>query len=247
MKKYWNRRMLKQIGILAACTILVCGLIIFFTAPSGGDKDRQHLEEELAHNSDILSHQSARPLETEGPAAGLPEASAQTAAPTADPSLAQQPITCIGDSVMLGAAPSIQELFPNCYIDASISRQVWDAPELIESLNSQGLLYPTIILSLGGNGTFKLATGEKVMDDLAGHTVYWVLPYGDSLSWEDSVTSVVRQLDAEYDNLTVFDWPAEAQNHREWFYSDGMHLNAEGQKAYAAFLYRSLTHTEPDA
>lgn len=243
MKKFFRNIHRKQAGIIAACAVLVFGLIVFITAPSGKDPDRGRLEAELKKNSELLAKQSAAPMPSATP---VPE-DTPTPSPTADPSIAQQPITAIGDSVMLGAASSLQSLFPNMYIDAAVSRQVWDAPDILTDLDSRGLLYPNVVIALGGNGTFRLSVGENVMNALNGHTVWWILPYGINLQWQGEVSSVLRQLDEEYDNMTVLDWPSAARGHSEWFYHDGMHLNADGQKAYADFVYRSLTHCEPQA
>lgn len=40
--------------------------------------------------------------------------------------------------------------------------------------------------------------------------------------------------------LVLLDWPSEAQQHPEWFYDDGIHLNPDGQQGYAAFLKSCL-------
>ena len=61
-------------------------------------------------------------------------------------------IYAIGDSVMLAASPWLQEAFPGITIDASVSRQMWAAPDMVQSVKDAGELRPILILGLGTNG-----------------------------------------------------------------------------------------------
>lgn len=151
--------------------------------------------------------------------------------------------TFIGDSVMLGAAPSLLAAFPGCTVDAVVSRQVWEAKDVIDDMRTQGTLGTTVVLGLGANGTFARSVGEDLLADLGADgntTVYWILPYGQRLSWQAEVCNEIEELAKGYDFVTIIDWPATASEHSEWFYDDGMHLNAEGQKGYASFLYETI-------
>ena len=51
----------------------------------------------------------------------------------------------------------------------------------------------------------------------------------------------MKELEAENENLTVLNWPEEAEQHSDWFYDDGMHLNSAGQSGYAQFLMEQVS------
>lgn len=70
-----------------------------------------------------------------------------TALPTGDR------ITAIGDSVMLAAAPQLQERFPGIAIDAAVSRQMRQAPQIALALADAGMLREITIVGLGTNGS----------------------------------------------------------------------------------------------
>ena len=87
-----------------------------------------------------------------------------------------------------------------------------------------------------------MSTGEEILDYLGpDRTVYWVNAYGKTLKWQNDVNSLISQVAGEYSNVTVLDWAATAPEHPEWFYDDGIHLNAEGQVGYAGFIQSSIS------
>ena len=108
-------------------------------------------------------------------------------------------------------------------------------------MRADGTLGSTVVIGLGANGPFTSSVGKDLLDDLSEETVYWILPYGRNLSWEGEVCDDIRNAAAGYDNVTLIDWPGTAKDHPEWFYDDGMHLNADGQKGYAEFLLEQIS------
>lgn len=150
--------------------------------------------------------------------------------------------TAIGDSVMLGAAPALLELFPDSVVDAAESRQVWAAGDIAAGLDAQGRLYDTVIIALGSNGSFSQSQGQALLDSLGSEReIYWVAPYGKTLYWTDSTLEILLALEAENENLTVLNWRAASEQHGDWFYDDGLHLNAAGQQGYAQFIKDGLS------
>jgi peptidoglycan/LPS O-acetylase OafA/YrhL len=61
-------------------------------------------------------------------------------------------IYAIGDSVMLAAAPWLQERLPGIAIDAEVSRSMWTAPTLVQSAVDAGVMRPILVLGLATNG-----------------------------------------------------------------------------------------------
>lgn len=162
----------------------------------------------------------------------------------AQPESAEVPlsVTMVGDSVMLGASPSILGILPDCVIDAKVSRQVIQADSVIDSLENQDLLRQTVVIALGTNGTFSTAKGQELIDRLgSGRTIYWVTVYGRDLSWQEDSNATIRKLAEDNENVHIIDWSQAAAEHAEWFCADGIHLSIEGRAAYAGVILGGLS------
>lgn len=193
-----------------------CGMI---TAQNTKREEEKRLQEEMEKNSLKLQEQQ------------IP----------ADEERSLDSLTAIGDSVMLGAAPAIKEALPECVIDAQESRQVVQAVDVADTLESQGNLGDTVIVALGTNGTFDKSAGQALIDDLGKErNIYWITAYGEHLQWQDYSNETIYALARENENVNIIDWAETASGHSEWFYEDGIHLNADGQEAYAQLIKESI-------
>lgn len=151
-------------------------------------------------------------------------------------------VTMVGDSVMLGAAPSILGILPDCVIDAKVSRQVIQADSVIDSLEKQDSLRQTVVIALGTNGTFSTAKGQELINRLgSGRTIYWVTVYGRDLGWQEDSNATIRKLAEDNENVHIIDWSQAASGHAEWFCADGIHLSVEGRAAYAGIILGGLS------
>ena len=241
-----------------ALFILGLGGCSFVIAPEEKDNNMAELQEELHRNSQKLEEQQKKQLE-EKKAEDLEDEPLQEAGEEitegenreleehVDESEKQKAtldsITAVGDSIMLGASPAIKNILPQCIIDAKESRQVTSAKEIIENLDNQGNLGKIIIIALGTNGPFDEATGQDLIDYLGkDRTIYWVTVYGQHLQWQNDSNFIIHTLAEKNDNVHIIDWENTAPSHPEWFYDDGIHLNADGQVAYADLLFRSISN-----
>lgn len=248
MKKH-HRNIGTQISLLLIAIVMIGGTLVFLTAPGRKISDDQlQLQQELQENAELLAEQEAQ----DGQASQDAPVSQETTSPipltiSEDPSVQETPeessvqFTAIGDSVMLGAAPELKKMFPDSVISAAESRQVWETETIASELEAKGELMNTVVIALGSNGSFSKKQGQALLDSFGQDCkLYWVAPYGKNLYWKDSTLEILLELESENENLTVLNWPEEAEQHGDWFYDDGMHLNDAGQKGYAQFLMDSL-------
>lgn len=151
-------------------------------------------------------------------------------------------VTMVGDSVMLGASPSILGMLPDCVIDAKVSRQVIQADGVLDALEQQNTLRQTVVIALGTNGPFSVAKGQELINRLgSGRIIYWVTAYGRDLSWQEDSNATIRQLAETNENVHIIDWAQAVSGHAEWLCSDGIHLNAAGRDAYAGIIFEGLS------
>lgn len=148
-------------------------------------------------------------------------------------------VTAIGDSVMLGAAQSMMNTMPGILIDAKVSRQVKAGIEIASSMNASGALGSKVIIHLGTNGAPSVQRCLELIDTIGTERqIFWVNTHG--VNWEGQANQNIAEAASQRGNVTIIDWNAYSQGHREWFYSDGIHLNGEGRQAYAELIKASI-------
>lgn len=135
-------RLVASTAVLA----LVLGLTVSATAVAPGRGEAQAAIEQ--GQASLL--QDARPLGY-GPRRPAP-------LPTGDQ------IYAIGDSVMLAAAPWLQERLPGIAIDAQVSRSMWTAPDLVRAAVDAGAMRPILLLGLATNGGVDPVDLQAVLD-----------------------------------------------------------------------------------
>ena len=151
-------------------------------------------------------------------------------------------VTCIGDSVMLGASGVLKDSLPKkAVVDAKESRQVKEAKEIAKTLSKKKKLKNMVVLALGTNGAFKKDVGQELIDFLGeDRTIFWVNVYGMNLQWEEETNETIEELAEENKNVSVIDWCSMAKDSPEWFYQDGIHLKPTGQRVYAQLILDHL-------
>ena len=148
-------------------------------------------------------------------------------------------ITCLGDSVMLGATGQLQEQITGAYVSAAVSRQIDAGPEIINNLSSHGLLGDVVVVHLGTNGVSSLPKYQAIVDAIGpDRQIYWVNCRG--VSWANDVNINIQQIVDENANVTLVNWVEFSEGHPEYFYSDGIHLTVDGQAAYASMIKAAI-------
>lgn len=143
-----------------------------------------------------------------------------------------------GDSVMLGAGPSLKATYPNSSVDAVVSRNASTVAKSASSIfGSVG--NGTIVIALGTNGGVSESNATKIVEGIPNSKrIYFVTVKG--VSSAGSTNNNLRAVASKYGHVSVIDWNSYASGSSGWVYSDGYHLRPEGQRAYAQLMYNSL-------
>ena len=150
-------------------------------------------------------------------------------------------ITAIGDSVMLAAAPSLQDAYPGIDIDAIVSRQLKKGPAVMRSLIRKGELRPVVIVALGTNGPIKESYLETIRD-LAGPDAVMVLVTVQApRDWTKGVNRILTRFATEHRNVELADWRGSIRQHLDLLYPDKIHPEGRaGGKLYAEAVTAAL-------
>jgi len=158
--------------------------------------------------------------------------------PTAPNALAQE-ILAIGDSVMLGAQRSLETAIPNMYVDATVSRQFWDATVVLNEYKKVGLLPPTLVVHMGTNGAFTDAQFDDLMAAAGSRQVFFINAREPRV-WEAEVNQRLEDNTKKYKNAHLLDWHRYGGSHSDWFTADGIHLSDIGAQKYAEWIHSHL-------
>ena len=195
---------------------------------------------------------TSSPTPTPVPASATPErAKPETAAATPrteppsltpvaspPPPLASSPqrVFALGDSVMLGAAPSLEAAIPNLEVDASVSRQVSAGIDILSARRNAGTLGDVVIIHLGTNGTFTSGQFDQMMGVLSGVQRVVFVNLKVPRDWESGDNSVIANGVSRYPNAVLVDWHNTGDAHPEFFYDDEIHLRPDGADSYAQLI-----------
>jgi hypothetical protein len=150
------------------------------------------------------------------------------------------PVALVGDSVMVGAAPTVIEEFGDrATIDAKVSRQAADIPPVIERLKAEGRLGPTVVVQVGINGTVTDQNLRDIVGAAEGRRVL-IINARVPRPWQNGNNELLDELVPDLTNAGVIDWYDYSDGHRDWFLDDGVHLTEDGRKAYADLIMDSV-------
>ena len=227
----------KKIKYIVVPIILLYGSYIYLKAEDY-TKEMNDLKNQLAQNEKMMEQNNEKYselLKEEQEKLDKELEEIEIDEETLKETIKKLPVVGIGDSVMVGAAESIKNIFPNSYIDAKVSRPIWKAVEVIEDLKQRNLLGNPVVLHLGTNGDCSTDCKKQIMDLLKDKKVFWI-----NTTNQTSFNKNLENFANEYDNLEIINWYNYSKDHDEYFYVDGIHLNPVGRKAYAEMVYNAI-------
>jgi len=182
------------------------------------------------------SASGARDQEAEAPKESV--AGAKKASPAgADAEATVGPISAIGDSVMLGAVGKLERTIPTLTtIDAEVGLQASAAINILAARREAGELGEVVVVHIGSNGVYTAEQFDETMRELEGVRRVVFVNINVPRAWEQPNNEVISEGVRRYPNAVLVDWYSASAGHPEYFVEDGVHLQIEGQRAYADLI-----------
>lgn len=149
-------------------------------------------------------------------------------------------IIAIGDSVMLAAAPQLQSRFPGIAIDAAVSRQMRQAPEIVQSLADADQLRPVMILGLGTNGSIDPATLHEVRAILGPDRHLVLVSAQAPRGWIPDVNAYLAAFADDYRDVVIADWYSAIAPQLNLLARDQVHPGSAGGSVYTGAIEVAL-------
>ncbi len=114
------------------------------------------------------------------------------------------------------------------------------AQEIVDQLKANGKLGSRVIIELGTNGPFNSKELRKLLTSLGEVQQIVLVNTRVPKKWQDTVNSTLKEVSADYQNVTLVDWYSLSQGKDSYFSEDGVHLKQEGAKFYAELVAKAI-------
>lgn len=182
----------------------------------------------------------AQPLRTHRRSPGHTETTVGSTAPTPPPSPSGQGVTIIGDSIMVDAAPYLQQMLPQAVIDAKVGQQLYQVVTALPQLKQDGDIGTRLILELGTNGYFSATQLETLLRSLGPMKKVVLVNTRETRPWEQAVNQTIDTVARSYPNTALVDWYDIGARYPQYFEPDQVHLDPAGAQFFASLLVHAL-------
>jgi hypothetical protein len=149
-------------------------------------------------------------------------------------------VVAVGDSVLLGAAPVLQQAVPTIAIDAAVGRQTPAVTATLQTLAAAGNVPDIVVIHTGNNGPIAEGQFDTLLQAVAGARHVLVLTVKVPMPWEGPNDRLLVSAVRRFPNAEVVDWRQAAQGHPEYLLNDGVHLTPAGMRAYSTLIASRL-------
>lgn len=238
----WGWPQLSQTARLRVAPAAVAGVLVVFgslvsvfaySAPSPALASSGHTPQPSTTSARPASpHPAARSAHARPRAAAQPT---PTSTPTPTPSEPppQPTVSAFGDSVMLGATPTLRAVIAHIAVSAVEGRQARDVFADIAQHQAAGTLGSCVVIHTGDNGIIPPDDLSRALASLRDRTRVVLLTDRVPRDWEAPNNETLHSVVAHFPNAVLVDWYGIADPHRDWFFHDGLHLRPAGARAYA--------------
>jgi peptidoglycan/LPS O-acetylase OafA/YrhL len=153
-------------------------------------------------------------------------------------SLPAGPILALGDSVMLGCAPVLeQRLGSRLRVDAVVGRQAVDTISRLAEYRAHGDLPPTVIVQIGDNGPVWYSNLQRLRTVLEGVPHVVLVNVRVARSWQGEVDKALSEYVSSWPQAVLANWYSHSS---ESLLVDGVHPSVAGRAIYAGVVLEAL-------
>jgi peptidoglycan/LPS O-acetylase OafA/YrhL len=150
-------------------------------------------------------------------------------------------VLIVGDSVMVGTTPALQQRLPAIDVDAEVGRQLRDAADVVAALDGAGRMRPTVVVHLGNNGSATPEQLDRLIERLSGAQRIFFITANAPRPWRDAVNERIAALATSHPNVRVLDWNAVVEHEDGLIGSDNVHVTPTGAQRLADLVTAAVT------
>lgn len=148
----------------------------------------------------------------------------------------------IGDSVTLGAKTRLESVIDGAYVDAEESRGIEKAAPILADCAARGEMPENVVVSLITNErTITDDLLDGIRNILGDNTkLFLVTGYAGTEQPREVQNAAIKSYASARDNVYVIDWWNLSHDNWSLLYADHIHLNPDGQYAYANLINNEI-------
>ena len=148
----------------------------------------------------------------------------------------------IGDSVAAGCENEFYRVFPYGHSDAQVNRNIWESPYDWYAENDQVGDY--VVFCLGTNNAVIDEQVDEMLNNVGNDKKVLLVNVRCPRDWEAQTNQALANAQKNHDNVVALvDWYGASAGHDEYFYEDGIHVNAIGAEAYISLIQQAIIDT----
>ena len=141
---------------------------------------------------------------------------------------------------MLAAVPTLQQKFPGIQIDASVSRSIYVAPDIIRALIKHNKLRQVLVLALGTNGPIDRDVLDEIRDLIGPDRQMVVVNVQAPRYWTSGVNKTLSSFALYYRDVELANWHDAIQPKLNVLAGDQIHFGSAGAKIFSATIRDAL-------
>lgn len=226
----------------AAMLVSLCAVVLVAVGLVWATRPDEPVEVPAANTSDptpTVSNTTTPPVATptsEASSSSVPAAPIPPVASTTIPFDERQPLA-IGESVMKGAIPQLQEGGFELFVEESWQGD--DVAEVVEQLETAGQLGRVVVIQTGTNGPVSADVYRRIADALVDVDQVVFLTVHANRAWIPGNNALIWSLPSQYPNVKVLDWDGLVSSGAvPGMAGDGIHLGTlDAQQLYANYVF----------
>ena len=145
----------------------------------------------------------------------------------------------IGDSVAAGCENEFYRVFPYGHSDAAVNRNIWESPYQFYADNGQVGEY--VVFCLGTNNAVIDEQVDEMLSNVGDDKKVILVNVRCPRDWEAQTNQALANAQKKHSNVVALvDWYNASAGHDEYFYEDGIHVNAVGAEAYVSLIQQAI-------
>ena len=181
-----------------------------------------------------------RAMDAAARAAAQAAATEATRQATAASASAEGLITAVGDSVMLASAPELQSAFAGITIDASVSRGMYSAGDILRALEAADQLHPVVVIGLGTNGPIKMSELVDILRILGPDRQLVLVNAFAERDWTAGVNATLAEFAAANRRVELANWHDTIEGRLDLLAGDHVHPGPTGGQLYTDEITAAL-------
>lgn len=148
-------------------------------------------------------------------------------------------ITGFGDSVMVGAASTLESTFASATIHAKVGEQAYTLLPQVMQDAAAGVLAPTVVIQTGNNGVIDGSQLTAALNALRSRHRVVLVTVHVPRPWKNHNLQLITDTARKFPNVRLMQWNNRVTADPHLVVRDGIHLTLRGINTYAAMVVQA--------